>query len=177
MAKAKKTDSMGEFTDPRDGKVYKTVKIGNQTWLAENLNWEDAGITYEHKKTNGKKYGRLYTWAEAMEVAPPGWHLPTDKEWQKLINFAGGKTIVGKKLKSKNGWDDNGGFSALLGGCCDIGDHFADVGVRGYWWSSTEEHSEYGEHGCLRRINSGDAKVYRDKYFKNFAFSVRLVKN
>ena len=118
----------GTFTDSRDKKTYKTTKIGKQTWMAENLNYHGSdgylGLCYDKKPANCQKYGRLYDWSEAMGidrafnektyagknakqqgVCPAGWHLPSDKEWQTLIDFAGGKEIAGKKLKSKEGWE------------------------------------------------------------------------
>ncbi|MDR0518113.1 MAG: fibrobacter succinogenes major paralogous domain-containing protein [Fibromonadaceae bacterium] len=106
----------GTFTDTRDKKAYKTVKIGEQTWMAENLNYhgEDGflGLCYgdEPKKKikkpeNCKKYGRLYDWEEANKACPEGWYLPAKNEWDILIDFAGGNEIAGKKLKSKIGWE------------------------------------------------------------------------
>ena len=105
------------FTDPRDGKKYKSAKIGKQTWMAQNLDYhgEDGylGLCYgdEPKKKikkpeNCKKYGRLYDWNEAKKACPKGWHLPSDKEWQTLVDFAGGEKVAGKKLKSKSGWSE-----------------------------------------------------------------------
>jgi uncharacterized protein (TIGR02145 family) len=165
----------GSFIDTRDKKTYKTVKIGSQTWMAENLNYDAKGSKcYGNKPANCKKYGRLYDWSTAMNIdakfnnekwdgsdakhsgiCPDGWHLPSNKEWQTLVNFAGGGE-AGKHLKAKSGWDkysicdvgceedgngtDKYGFSALPGG---EGDGYSDGGFRGagyqgYWWSATE---------------------------------------
>ncbi|MCL2261493.1 MAG: fibrobacter succinogenes major paralogous domain-containing protein [Fibromonadales bacterium] len=121
------------FTDARDGKEYRYVKIGNQTWMAENLNYSgdgSIGRCYEDEPANCDKYGRLYYWyktirptlSEATDVCPSGWHLPSAEEWRTLIDFAGGNEIAGKKLKARDGWDgldtgtDDYGFSALPGG-------------------------------------------------------------
>jgi len=145
----------GTFTDPRDKKKYNTVKIGTLTWMAQNLDYQGDGFLglcngdspkEKIKKTeNCKKYGRLYDWEEAMKACPADWHLPSDKEWQTLVDFAGGDEVAGKKLKAKSGWegkckwkdektDDRGrvtvtefnncgsdeyGFSALPGGYSD----------------------------------------------------------
>ncbi|MDR2732239.1 MAG: fibrobacter succinogenes major paralogous domain-containing protein [Fibromonadaceae bacterium] len=106
----------GVFTDPRDGKTYKSVTIGKQTWMAENLNYhgEDGflGLCYGDKPQkkirepeNCEKYGRLYDWEEAKQACPKGWHLPSVAEWNELINFAG-DNVAGKKLKAKNGWEE-----------------------------------------------------------------------
>jgi len=111
------------FTDPRDGKNYKTVKIGSQTWMAQNLDYhgEDGylGLCYGDepqkkikKPENCKKYGRLYDWNEAIKTCPKGWHLPSNKEWQTLVDFAGGDDVAGKKLKAKNGWKEHDFFES-----------------------------------------------------------------
>jgi uncharacterized protein (TIGR02145 family) len=142
------------FTDPRDGKVYRTVKIGSQVWMAENLSYNAPGsIFYNNDPKNGEKYGRLYNWETAMKASPTGWHLPSDEELKVLINFVGGKDAVGKHLKAKSGWSDNKGqngngldtygFAALPGGIAlpdGIGysGWSSKVGNMGIWWSSSE---------------------------------------
>jgi TonB family protein len=114
----RKANGGSTFTDIRDKKTYKTIKIGKQTWMAENLDYhgEDGylGLCYGDKPKekirepeNCKKYGRLYDWNEAKKACPKGWHLPNDKEWQTLIDFAGGKEVAGKKLKSKTDWKEH----------------------------------------------------------------------
>ena len=106
--------------DPRDGKKYKTVQIGSQTWMAENLNYEIAdSYCYNNDTSNCKKYGRLYTRDAALKACPAGWHLPSMDEFKVLIETGGGEKIAGEILKSKSGWNDGGngsdafGFSAL----------------------------------------------------------------
>jgi len=176
LAKREGIESKDEFfTDPRDNKKYRIVKIGNQTWMADNLNWDGAGVTYENKKSNGKKCGRLYKWAEAMKAAPPGWHLPTDEEWQELVDFAGGAENAATALKSEE-WDgdDRHGFSALPGGYRYSVGGFNYIGDSGNWWSATEEDSENAYNQIM---DSGVAKVYRNGYYKDSSFSVRLVKD
>jgi uncharacterized protein (TIGR02145 family) len=98
---------METFTDKRDGKKYNIVKIGDQTWMAENLNYaSESSACYDKKPENCKKYGALYFATEAQEACPDGWHLPNPKEWRTLIDFAGGVESAGKKLKSKTGWSN-----------------------------------------------------------------------
>ncbi len=88
----------GTFIDPRDGQVYNTVRIGDQIWMAENLNYGE--MTTDDELVPGKKwcydndesncedgYGGLYTWEVAKKSCPPGWHLPTDEEWTNFIYF------------------------------------------------------------------------------------------
>jgi uncharacterized protein (TIGR02145 family) len=142
----------GYVTDG-NGKTYKTVTIGTQTWIAENLNYDVEGSKcYENQESNCNKYGRLYNWLTAMTVCPSGWHLPSNEEWQVLVDVAGGDREVGKNLKTANGWYDyegigNGtdihGSSALPGGHGYSGGYFDFAGFHGYWWSSSEFNSDY----------------------------------
>jgi len=154
-----KKDSEGEFTDSRDGRKYKAVKIGSQTWIAENLNYDMPGSKcYDNNPDNCNKYGRLYDWEMAMKACPNGWHLPSNKEWAFLYRFADGTSgtdsfyespTAGKYLKATSGWTDyngnpagNGedkfGFSALPGGGFSATVAFDGIGRYGTWWSSSE---------------------------------------
>ncbi len=166
------------------GKTYKTVKIGTQIWMAENLNYAgpngDIGRYYDNDPANGEKYGRLYAWEEAMKVCPEGWHLPSKEEWEILMNFAGGEKIAGKKLKAKDGWfeDGNGtddyGFSALPGGLCFSDGNFIDVGSRGYWWSSAYEHNSFRAYYCGICYCDEDTRRNANKFL---LISVRFIKD
>ena len=148
--KAPPSDSGRTFKDSRDGKTYKTVKIGSQIWFAENLNFAAKGSKcYENKDANCAKYGRLYDWETANKACPAGYHLPTDDEWTALVNYAGGENKAGKKLKSTVGWDENGNgtddfdFRALPGGGGEV--RFGGAGEQGTWWSATELDAEFVE--------------------------------
>jgi len=174
------------FTDPRDGKVYRTVKIGEQVWMAENLAFVAEGSQcYDNDESNGKKYGRLYNWDTAMIVCPKGWHLPSDKEWQILVDFAGGEKIAGKKLKSKIGWNKNGngtddfGFSALPGGYGGSdGSCFYDVGDSGYWWSSSLELESNANYAYYRSMDYDYESVHWLINYKSYRlFSVRCLQD
>jgi uncharacterized protein (TIGR02145 family) len=105
-----------QFCDERDGKRYVYVEIGEQTWMAENLNYDVCGSKCGDKKsiygtsfledTNTKvcdEYGRLYDWHTALTICPAGWHLPSDEEWTALTDYAGGESVAGTKLKSAGG--------------------------------------------------------------------------
>jgi len=169
----------GTFIDPRDGRVYKTVKIGNQVWMAENLAYDAKGSKCcAINESNVKKYGRLYNWNTAMKVCPPGWHLPSGKEWQELVNFVGGEKIAGKKLKATSWWDGNGtdeyGFSALPGGIGYSGGSFDYVGINGFWWSASEKDSDFA-YGRGMRYNYEYADYC--SYYKSFFFSVRCLQD
>jgi uncharacterized protein (TIGR02145 family) len=164
------------FTDQRDNKKYRIVKIGNQTWFAENLKWEGAGITYE-KEFSQKKYGRLYTWEEAMKAAPTGWHLPTDEEWMALMDYVGGAHMAAMALKSEE-WigTDIFGFSALPGGFCDNSGCFGYVGINGAWWSSSTE-KENDDFACIWCSDDGSGGMDNEISYKNCYFNVRLVRD
>jgi len=136
----------GSFTDQRDGKTYKTVKIGEQIWMAENLDYEAEGSKYYDNNSDNKNYGRLYDWKTAKRECPRGWHLPSGAEMQTLVDLVGGTGIAGKRLKAL-GWPpakpDNGtneyGFSALPGGYYDFSEHgFRRRGIEGRWWCTAE---------------------------------------
>jgi len=190
------------FTDPRDGKVYKTVKIGNQVWMAENLNFDCEGSKcYDNDPKNAEKYGRLYDWETAMKVCPPGWHLPSKEEWVELVNFAGGGRTAGKKLKAKSGWSqflrgrdiseylkgrevngtDEYGFSALPGGYTGFDERFFFGGEIGYWWAGTaaDDAGDIGK-GCAYRFNMhnlDDKVIFIVNSYKFLLHSVRCIQD
>ena len=197
----------GTFTDPRDGRTYKTVKIGEQVWMAENLNYAIEGsrrygegeneLSVEEIQTNGEKYGRLYDWKMANNVVPPGWHLPSEEEWIILENFVGGYNVAGKRLKFKSGWvdedgnscngTDNYGFAALPGGSghpqdlidvLGIDASFGGIGEYGNWWSSTDS-DKVDSFAYFWFMNSSDNYLYGHEHSgdKSDFLSVRCVKD
>ncbi|HUH75339.1 MAG TPA: FISUMP domain-containing protein [Chitinophagales bacterium] len=117
------------ITDSRDGEMYKIVKIGTQTWFAENLRYSSgidkvesngawaalynnatrkpAWCYYDNNVAFHNTYGKLYNWhaVSASDLCPDGWHIPTDDEWDILTDYLGGKEIAGGKMKSKSNWD------------------------------------------------------------------------
>ncbi len=133
------------FSDIRDGKEYKIVKIGEQIWMSENLAFRpDSGNfwAYNDDNSNVDKYGYLYDGETAKEVCPVGWHLPSHEEWGELINFLGGEKDVAKKLKSTLNWKVNGngtnesGFNAIAGGSLYTG-KYQYIDSIGSWWTSS----------------------------------------
>jgi len=173
----------GTFTDSRDGQKYKTVKIGTQTWTAENMNVKTGtSWCYDDDESNCKKYGRLYAWQTAVKmVCPSGWRLPSIQEWGNLVKTAGGEKVAGKKLKSKSGWNNNEsknsngtdvfGFSALPGGLRNDGGDFYGAGNNGNWWTS-EEYEGNAYHHVILNDDDGVGLVSCDK---SCGFTVRCV--
>ena len=157
------------FTDSRDGQSYDVVKIGNLSWMAENLNYATEGSACpDGDSRNCKRLGRLYTWAEAKTVCPEGWRLPTKADFEALVNAASGDAAqfhngnsdavsnkVGAALKSRDGWfkkgngSDEFGFNALPAGYRGAisksddgtisGGKFDGIGGYAYFWSVTED--------------------------------------
>jgi len=191
----------GTFTDTRDGQVYRTVVIGQQRWIAENLNFvTDSSACYDNADSNCTKYGRLYNWNDAMKACPAGWRLPGDEEWDRLALAAGGQRVkdgyggydwkfAGKKLKSTTGWkdreDDDGnlvlgngtdefGFSALPGGSGNSGGGFSSAGDGGSWWSATENDASLA---WFRFMNYNYDGVGRSNCYKTYLYSVRCVRD
>jgi len=183
----KAKEEMKSFTDSRDGKTYKTIKIGNQTWMAENLNYAAEGSKcYNNDPSNCQKYGRLYDWSTAKEACPSGWHLPSKDEWEVLTNALGGEEVAGKKLKAESGWDnyygtsgngtDDCGFSALPGGCGYSNGNFGGVGNRSHWWSASESESN-SDNACRQDMYHDIEGTSWDNSSKSGLFSVRCVQD
>ena len=168
----------GTLTDERDGKTYKTVVIGKQTWMAENLNFETRfSYCYENKDENCAKYGRLYKWEFAMEACPAGWGVPSLEEFQVLVATVGGQTMAGKVLKSAEGWKDGGngsdeyGFAALPAGFVSDDTTFHNEGEYAQFWSTSGTTKMYQLEFFFDRDSSYLFGIYRE-----YGLSVRCLK-
>jgi uncharacterized protein (TIGR02145 family) len=177
----KKKNNSGNFIDSRDNKKYKTIKIGNQTWMAENLNYNaSSSRCYEDDPSYCKKYGKLYNLEAAMKACPKGWHLPSKDEWEILEVSVGETLVAGKYLKAKEGWNESGngedtyGFTALPGGYGDSDGSFSNVGYNGYWWSSREGSSSDADY---RGMDYDDEGAYWVNYDKSSLYSVRCAQD
>ena len=175
----------GKFTDSRDGKTYKTVEIGNQTWMAENLAYKATGgcWAYDNSESNVAIYGYLYDWETAKNACPQGWHLPSDAEWETLTTYLGGESVVSGKLKESgtSHWTNpntsatnEANFTALPGGCRNYDGPYYYIGKYGYWWSATEQSA--GDVWS-RSMSSSSSSKYRSSYHEKNGFSVRCVKD
>ncbi|MDR1811574.1 MAG: hypothetical protein LBQ87_01995 [Candidatus Fibromonas sp.] len=171
-----------QFCDKRDGNVYVKVKIGEQTWMAENLKYkmynsqcyrEYVKYDEEGEEICESPYGRLYDWESAMGACPEGWRLSNDDDWNTLRDFVG-LSESGIKLKAASGWRDfsdhtngNGtddyGFSALPGGSCSADKKF-QIDPGGEWWTTTAR-NEYGAFfwKIIPYIDSPLQRTYQSK--------------
>ena len=166
------------LTDTRDGQVYRTVTIGDQVWMAENLNFEtDSSYCYNDSAEYCAKYGRLYRWTAAMDACPSGWHLPDLAEWKTLLAAVGGDSIAGTMLKSTSGWNSDGngtddfGFTVLPAGGRSSKDFVGEAAV---FWTS-EWYDEYDDYAYGIRLYTDTIvrQFYSRKYIGS---SVRCVK-
>jgi uncharacterized protein (TIGR02145 family) len=190
---------LGEMTDARDGQTYKTVKLGDQTWLAQNLNYEtDNSWCYEDDPANCETYGRLYDWETAKTACPADWHLPNDQEWATLIKYLDPEAdsnavgveseIAGGMLKTKGtfeggtglwlspntGATNSSGFSAVPGGARWEDGTYLVMHMHAIYWTSTE----YDATSVWFRIfDYGLNSLYRDHsgVTKPMGLSVRCV--
>jgi len=201
----------GSVTDI-DGNIYKTITIGTQTWMAENLrttkyrngvaipnvtdntSWTSlttgAWCNCNNDASNvQKKYGKLYNWYAATDsrnIAPTGWHVPSDAEWSTLTTYLGGEAVAGGKLKETGTFNwvslntsatNETGFSALPGGYRTSSDGtFYGVGGSGYWWSATEKDVNLA---LFRSMYYNTSNVFRNYYHLDelSGLSVRCVKD
>ncbi|WP_297697900.1 fibrobacter succinogenes major paralogous domain-containing protein [uncultured Fibrobacter sp.] len=169
----------GSMTDARDSQTYRTVVVGSQIWMAQNLNYEaENSLCYNDDPAHCATYGRLYTWAAATTACPSGWHLPSKEEFETLFTAVGGIGTAGVKLKSTNGWISIGNgtdayvFSALPAGGRDNNGNYLSEGLDAYFWSSTESNSYYAYYMGLNY--KGDS-AYLNNYDKGYGYPVRCI--
>ena len=190
-----------------DGNVYDVITIGTQKWMKQNLNvthyrngdaipnvtdnnaWgtlsTGAYSNYDNDINNANIYGRLYNYftvADARNLCPTGWHVPSDAEWTTLTTYLGGESVAGGKLKevgsshwqSNIGATDENNFTALPGGSrYNYNGLFYGFGSYGFWWSSTIGNPG---NGFLRSINNYSTSLISNNYSKLDGYSVRCLK-
>jgi uncharacterized protein (TIGR02145 family) len=189
------------------------VKIGNQIWMVKNLNTDHyrngdsipevrdpkqwiklttgAWCYYDNDTASDSKYGKLYNWYALNDprgLAPLGWHIPTDQEWNKLETSLGGPSVAGGKLKStgtveagdglwlkpNTGATNESGFSANPVGSRSSSGLFYYLSNRIIWWSSTNVDSE---SSWSRYLEYDNAYIHRNNYHPVCGFSVRCVRD
>ncbi len=193
-----------------DGNIYRTIQIGTQVWMAENLkvskysdgssiqNIEDMDIwqndtvgaycLYQNDNNYGAAFGNLYNYYAVVsthDLCPTGWHVPDYSEWETLINYLGGDSIAGSRLKetgtthwedpNKNATDESG-FTALPGGCLSplYTTYFIGTGTRGTWWSSSKDCAFYKNYfyPIISSIDTSNCYCGDDcEYFNNGSFN------
>jgi uncharacterized protein (TIGR02145 family) len=198
---------IGTVTDI-DGNIYHTIKIGEQWWMVENLKvthyrngdpipnvtngvtW--AGLTtgayceYNNDINNVATYGRLYNWYavnDGRNIAPSGWHVPSDAEYQALVDYLGGNEVAGGKMKEtgtthwqspNTGATNESGFTGLPGGYRSYNGSYHNIVIHGYFWSSTELSFSAAWYRNLGYDMSG---ISRYDGNKPYGFSVRCVRD
>jgi len=201
------SNKFGAFSDSRDGYVYKTVKIGNQTWLAENMRYlpsvvpsatgseitphyyvydfEGTNVTDAKATFNYATYGVLYNREAALTCCPNGWHLPSKAEWDQLIDFLGGETIAGGKLKEmglvhwnspNTGATDEVGFTALPGGFRNFNGGYGFIGNAGGFWTSSLLDADFA---IYKNLPASNGQVFQSTTLVNMGIgmTVRCIKN
>lgn len=192
----------------QEGNIYKTIQIGTQVWMAENLRtaryrdgsmipiiyndlvWDNttkgAYCQYENNDSIAAANGHLYNWyavSDSRILAPPGWHIPTEAEWETLAGFLGGDLTAGGKLKERGvvhwnipntGATNQSGFCALPCGARGEVGQFCFLGTMGLWWSSDFNNSGTAN---LRGVSNNSAHLLKNSYSKEYGFSVRCVKD
>jgi len=202
-----KDEGTGTATDI-EGNTFKTIKIGNQVWMAENLKvthfrngdpipqisddsqWYDltsgACCNYDNDSSKVEVYGRLYNWYAvngSRKIAPTGWHVPSDAEWQTLIDYLGGDEVAGGKLKGtgtdywtepNTGATNESDFSAMPGGFRDAYGNFNSIGGSAWFWTATASSENAAWYWML---SYAQANAVHDPYTKRSAYSVRCIKD
>ncbi len=171
------------FIDVRDGEEYTFRRIGNQVWMTKNLNYAtDSSYCFRNYPANCNVFGKLYQWDEAFAAVPTGWHIPSDDEWQVLVNHLGGDAVAGGAMKStsalwlptNSGATNSSYFNALPGGL--INNHrFVDSGAAAYFWTSSEiDTAKVG----ARSVYFGNTSVTKFSFAKDrYKVAVRCVRD
>lgn len=185
-----------------DGNNYKTVILGKQEWMMDNLKvtkyrngnpiphiqdstvwnaWNNGAFVFYKNDT---KHGVLYNWMAVTEqrgICPTGWHVPTNVEWDTLAKFLGGNEVAGGKMKARFHWEtpneaatNESSFHALPKGMYGINGSFNNIGKNAYWWSASEndKNSAWG-----REVGFNESGLYAGHGDKRDGLSVRCLKD
>lgn len=191
-----------------EGNEIETVIIGDQEWMAKNLNvatfangdpilhaktdkeWDMAGQSgkpawcyFNNNPEDGKKHGKLYNWyavSDPRDLAPEGWKVPADEDWEIFIKNIGNKNNAGYRLKSTEGWADGGngeianGFNAYPAGGRYNSGIFSSRGTSAFFWSASDHLMFYGRYFV---IHHNKKEIGHNSLDKNYGFSVRCVRD
>lgn len=187
------------FMDARDSQTYRSVTIGSQVWMAQNLNHQiDSSWWYKNSAANGAMHGRLYQWAAAMGLddscntkscaddltekrqgaCPSGWHVPTESEWTKLVDTTLEVDVAGTKLKATgDGWrtysgTNQYGFGALPSGARVNNNSFTNLGGEAIFWSAS---AKYASSAWFLAISNSGESAKGDDGKKNLGLSLRCL--
>ncbi|GAA5033336.1 hypothetical protein GCM10011506_25430 [Marivirga lumbricoides] len=170
-------EDIASFTDERDGQTYELVKIGDQIWFAEHFNYNtntaDSTSSWyynDDSATYAAEYGRLYTWHVAQEIAPEGWSLPSEADFQAFFDIYGNEVNASKALRV-GGVSD---FDFDLGGLLD--GEFYDIDVAGFLWSSSIS-VDFPEDGIYVGIIPNNDRFDISGADKINGMSVRFIKD
>jgi len=178
--------TLNMFVDARDGQTYRTVKIGTQTWMKDNLNYiTPESKCYNEQIDNCTLYGRLYHGVDAKSACPVGWHLPLYSEWLLLVEFLDGPDNVGGKLKEagtehwmtpNSGATNESGFTGLPSGFYESsGTDYFSLGQLGFWWSATHGNPD-DQFFIILTHDSPEVEMDDDEPYK-YGLSVRCVRD
>lgn len=169
--------SYGKLVDDRDDQTYRTVIIGDQVWMAENLNFDDlTSSCYKNKNTNCEKYGRLYTWSNAKYACPDGWLLPSNDAWDSLLTHVGENAA--KKLKSAYDWSegvgtDDFGFTILPAGYMSATEYAELTDYAAFWSSDYFD----DDNAYSWRVTSTASDFKKGSFSSLISRSVRCIKD
>jgi uncharacterized protein (TIGR02145 family) len=165
----------------RNGDIILEAKT-IEDWVIANENKQPAWCYFQNDSLNCEKFGLLYNWYAVNDVrglAPEGFHVPSDEEWEILKTFLGGESIAGLKIKAKDAWidriyNDKYKFSAFPGGYRNIYGDFKYKDITGIWWSSTKYNSTAA---FSQELEGGRDQLIRKYNWKSEGLSVRCLKN
>ena len=169
----------GEYLDVRDSQVYRTVQIGEQVWMAQNLNWNTKGsYCLANDSLNCKSKGHMYPWSIAQSACPDGWHLPDTADFAYLkfyVKQNNGGIGVGTSLKK--GANDIFGFSSLVNGGYQTGSNgqFSESDKMFYWTNSEDADNKIYAH--VRYLKNSSENLCYETFRKTWSLSVRCIKD
>ena len=169
----------GEYLDVRDSQVYRTVQIGEQVWMAQNLNWNTKGsYCLANDSLNCKSKGHMYPWSIAQSACPDGWHLPDTADFAYLkfyVKQNNGGIGVGTSLKK--GANDIFGFSSLVNGGYQTGSNgqFSESDKMFYWTNSEDADNKIYAH--VRYLKNSSENLCYEAFRKTWSLSVRCIKD